>query len=78
MLHTHDLELIFDTIVNERVDAGSQSALAESSLTFDEWKKSMVRIASLCAAQTVRVHMDSGEKQMISLKKKTADPADRI
>ena len=62
VLPGHDLELLFDTLVNERVDTGSESALTGSSLNFEEWKKSMVRIASLCTAKAVRDQMDSGEK----------------
>ena len=49
VLDGQDLELIFDTIVNERADTGSESALIGSSLAYDEWKKSLVRIASICA-----------------------------
>ena len=47
-----DLEMVFDTIVNERVDTGydfedpSLASIA-GSLSFEEFKKSMIRIASI-------------------------------
>ena len=63
MLQEQDLELIFDTAVNERVDgamAEMQSqvldietfGVTKSSLSFEEFKKSLVRIASICAVST--------------------------
>ena len=60
-----DLEHIFQTIVNERVDTGvsnlnyeEESAFEQrmaGSLSYEEFKKSMVRIASLCMVITQRV-----------------------
>ena len=70
VLTASDVELIFDTIVNERVDtAGSaitpyrDPALAnlDGSLSFEEFKKSMVRVASLLTHSTQRMRMDADE-----------------
>ena len=67
VLKEFDLELIFDTAVNERVDGAVMSEMsnkaldletfgvAKSSLSFEEFKKSLVRIASLCAVSTKTV-----------------------
>ena len=67
VLKDFDLELIFDTAVNERVDGAVMSEMsnkaldletfgvAKSSLSFEEFKKSLVRIASLCAVSTKTV-----------------------
>ena len=63
VLQEQDLELIFDTAVNERVDGAmaemqSQAldvetfGVTKSSLSFEEFKKSLVRIASICAVST--------------------------
>ena len=64
VLKEFDLELIFDTAVNERVDSAVVSEMqskaldletfgvAKSSLSFEEFKKSLVRIASLCTVST--------------------------
>ena len=64
VLKEFDLELIFDTAVNERVDGAIMSEMqskaldletfgvAKSSLSFEEFKKSLVRIASLCAVSS--------------------------
>ena len=64
VLEEFDLELIFDTAVNERVDGAFMSEMqskaldletfgvAKSSLSFEEFKKSLVRIASLCTVST--------------------------
>ena len=64
VLEEFDLELIFDTAVNERVDGAMMSEMqskalevetfgvAKSSLSFEEFKKSLVRVASLCAVST--------------------------
>ena len=58
VLDRRDLELIFDTIVNERVDNSGgvpfttvqDQALARNAgtLSYEEFKKSIVRIASIC------------------------------
>ena len=62
VLSVRDLGLIFDTIINERVDSSvaaysgnadiydDQMALAEvGSLSYEEFKKSIVRLSTLCA-----------------------------
>ena len=61
VLSVRDLGLIFDTIINERVDGNAaaysnqdmyddQIALAEvGSLSYEEFKKSIVRLSTLCA-----------------------------
>lgn len=70
VLSRRDMELIFDTIVNERVDAASpgltpyrDSALANlaGSLSYEEFKKSIVRVASLLTHTTQKVRMDADE-----------------
>ena len=57
VLDDRDLELIFDTIINERLEVGQNEVhIAEddiqpsnlNSLSFEEFKKSFIRIASLC------------------------------
>ena len=68
MLKPHDLELLYDTIVNERVDAGADlqdSVLANvgQSLSYEEFKKSFVRIASIVNAKADRRRMDPNEIQ---------------
>ena len=63
-LSIRDLGLIFDTIVNERVDNSQHDsfdnptlAQVAGSLSFEEFKKSMVRVASLCfvSSQKIRI-----------------------
>ena len=65
VLTRRDMELIFDTIVNERVDQGGDddNALASVSVTlsFEEFKKSTVRVASLCTVTSERFRMAPGE-----------------
>ena len=71
VLDRRDLELIFDTIINERVDiAGSvpfttvqDQALTRNAgtLSYEEFKKSIVRIASICNVQTRKAKMDVQE-----------------
>ena len=55
--------LIFDTIVNERIDSfedgqdldDEDDAVAQSSISFEEFKKSIVRIASLLTVAQIEV-----------------------
>ena len=65
VLTRKDMELVFDTIVNERVDQGSDDDAALASVTvtlsFEEFKKSLVRVASLCTVTSERVQMEPGE-----------------
>lgn len=74
VLVRQDMEMIFDTIVNERVDTvggpGSSlltpyrdNALANmaGSLSFEEFKKSLVRVASILTHQTHKVKMEPNE-----------------
>ena len=73
VLSVRDLGLIFDTIINERVDSNAaayanqdmyddQIALAEvGSLSYEEFKKSIVRLSTLCAVQSERVRMSPNE-----------------
>ena len=70
VLKAHDLELLYDTIVNERVDAGANADLQDSvlanvaqSLSYEEFKKSIVRIASIVAVKTDKKRMDPNEVQ---------------
>ena len=65
ILSIRDLGLIFDTIVNERIDISAQDSFDDptlaqvaGSLSFEEFKKSIVRVASLCfvSSQQVRIH----------------------
>ena len=68
VLDRRDLELIFDTIINERVDSAGgvpfttvqDQALTRNigSLSYEEFKKSIVRIASICNVQSRRVKMN--------------------
>ena len=64
VLEKADMELIFDTIVNERVDNvgfstyGEPGAAITSSLSFEEFKKSIVRIASICSVFTSKQRVD--------------------
>ena len=76
VLSVRDLGLIFDTIVNERVDTTQNdsfedSALAEmeSTLSYEEFKKSIVRLATLCFASSDLVRVAPGE---------VADEQDRL
>ena len=76
VLSVRDLGLIFDTIVNERVDTTQNdsfedSALAEmeSTLSYEEFKKSIVRLATLCFASSDLVRILPGE---------VADEQDRL
>ena len=68
VLSVRDLGLIFDTIVNERIDSaailndsfGNDSSLAEvegGSLSYEEFKKSIVRLATLCFVNSERIRM---------------------
>ena len=60
VLIERDLEMIFDTIINERVDqemnayddygAENPDDSKDGSLSFEDFKKSLVRIASLVTA----------------------------
>ena len=68
VLSIRDLGLIFDTIVNERVDNTQNDsfddptlAQVEGSLSFEEFKKSIVRVASLCFVSVEKVRMDPHE-----------------
>lgn len=61
-----DMELIFDTIVNERIDDGNDFAdpaltQANQTLSYEEFKKSLVRIASISQVSTVKRRMDTYE-----------------
>ena len=55
--------LIFDTIVNERIDSledgqdfdDEEEGVAQSSISFEEFKKSIVRIASLLTVAQIEV-----------------------
>lgn len=42
-----------------------------STLSYDEFKKSLVRIASLCSSKIVKTQIDGREMQKIVLKKRT-------
>jgi len=70
VLSVRDLGLIFDTVVNERVDHTQHNdsfdesgALADmgGSLSFEEFKKSIIRVASLCTATNDRIRMSPNE-----------------
>ena len=71
VLDRRDLELIFDTIINERVDSAGgapfttvqDQSLARNvgTLSYEEFKKSIVRIASICNVQSRKVKMDMQE-----------------
>ena len=71
VLDRRDLELIFDTIINERVDSAGgvpfttvqDQALTRNAgtLSYEEFKKSIVRIASICNVQTRKAKMDVQE-----------------
>ena len=66
-LDQQDLVLLFDTIVNERVDSGFDQdgdptlARMSGSLSFEEFKKSIVRVASLVSVQSQRIRMGPEE-----------------
>ena len=71
VLEKADLDTIFDTIVNERVDAVGPGltpyrdhALANmaGSLSYEEFKKSFVRLASILHVSTQRVKLSPGEE----------------
>ena len=63
VLNDKDMVLIFDTIVNERIDSfddgqdmdEDEDGVAQSSISFEEFKKSIVRIASLLTVATIEV-----------------------
>ena len=74
VLSLRDLGLIFDTIVNERVDSAApllndsfdnnSTSLAEAeggSLSYEEFKKSIVRLATLCFVSSEKVRMRPNE-----------------
>ena len=68
MLKPADLELLYDTIVNERVDSGANADLQDAalanlaqSLSYEEFKKSIVRIASIVTAKADKKRMDPNE-----------------
>ena len=72
VLDRSDLELIFDTIINERIEetALGGASSASGSLSYEEFKKSIVRVASLCKVVNEKVQMEMGEaKTLVTLKK---------
>mmetsp|Transcript_45039 Transcript_45039/g.59734 ORF Transcript_45039/g.59734 Transcript_45039/m.59734 type:complete len:118 (-) Transcript_45039:884-1237(-) len=65
-LKAQELEMLFQTIVNERVDAGS--ALTNPALgamghtiSFEEFKKSFVRLASIVVVTANKKRMEPNE-----------------
>ena len=71
VLKPFDLEMLFDTIVNERVDAGSDlhsdPALAHmsSSISFEEFKKALIRIASIVVVTANKRRLEPDENEDI-------------